>query len=186
VRLRFLRSPVEILGDDDGRVRGLRTSVNRIEGGRAVPTGEEEVIECGLVLRAVGYTGAPVAGVPFDASSGLIPNADGRVIDDDGAPLRGEYAVGWIKRGPTGVIGTNKKCAAGTVAHVVADADAGRLGDADDTDPEAWLRERVPDLVTWAGWTAIDAYESDAGAPSGRPRVKLVRMDELLRIASER
>jgi ferredoxin--NADP+ reductase len=183
VHLRFLRSPVEILGDDEGRVRGLRVSVNRIEDGRAVPTGEEEVIECGLVLRAVGYTGAPVPGVPFDPRSGLIPNDDGRVVDDGGVPLTGEYAVGWIKRGPTGVIGTNKKCASGTVAHVVADADADRLGDADDADPEAWLRERVPDLVTWAGWTAIDAYESEAGAPGGRPRVKLVRRDEMARVA---
>ncbi len=183
VVLRFLRSPVEILGDDHGRVRGLRVSVNRIENGRAVPTGEEEVIECGLVLRAVGYTGAPVPGVPFDPQRGLIPNDDGRVVDDAGVPLTGEYAVGWIKRGPTGVIGTNKKCAAGTVAHVVADADADRLAKADDADPEAWLRERVPDLVTWEGWTAIDAYEASAGAPAGRPRVKLVRMDELTRVA---
>jgi ferredoxin--NADP+ reductase len=186
VHLRFLRSPIEILGDDDGRVRGVRVSVNRIEDGRAVPTGEEEEIECGLVLRAVGYTGAPVAGVPFDAASGLIPNADGRVVDDDGTPLRGEYAVGWIKRGPTGVIGTNKKCAAGTVANVVADADADRLGEGGDADPAPWLRERVPELVSWEGWTAIDAYESGAGAPAGRPRVKLVRMDELTRVARGR
>jgi ferredoxin--NADP+ reductase len=185
VHLRFLRSPVEILGDDQGRVRALRVSVNRIEDGRAVPTGEEEVIECGLVLRAVGYTGAPVPGVPFDERRGLIPNDDGRVVGDDGAPLPGEYAVGWIKRGPTGVIGTNKKCAAGTVAHIVEDAEAGRLdGPGADADAiAAWLGERVPGLVTWEGWQAIDAHECEAGAPAGRPRAKLVRMDEMAEIA---
>jgi ferredoxin--NADP+ reductase len=185
VHLRFLRSPIEVLDDGRGRVGGLRLSVNRIEDGRAVPTGEEEVLECGLVLRAVGYTGAPVPGLPFDRHRGLIPNDDGRVLDEHGAPLIGEYAVGWIKRGPTGVIGTNKKCAAGTVAHIVADAEAGRLRDAgDDAEAvEAWLRDRVPGLVTWAGWAAIDAHECRAGAPDGRPRVKLVRTDQMAEVA---
>jgi ferredoxin--NADP+ reductase len=188
VHLRFLRSPVEVLGDEHGRVRAVRVAVNRIEGARAVPTGDEEIIECGLVLRAVGYTGAPVPGVPLDPASGLIPNDDGRAVGPDGAPLIGEYAVGWIKRGPTGVIGTNKKCASGTVAHVVEDAEAGRLstGSADPGEVEAWLRERVPGLVTWDGWTAIDEHEARAGEPGGRPRVKLVRTDEMVRIASLR
>jgi ferredoxin--NADP+ reductase len=181
VHLRFLRSPVEILDDGAGRVAGVRVSVNRIEDGRAVPTGKEEVIDCGLVFRAVGYTGAPVPGVRYER--GLIPNDEGRVLDDDGAPVPGEYAVGWIKRGPSGVIGTNKKCASGTVASVVADAEAGRLNEPAGADPEAWLRERVPDLVTWDGWAAIDEHETRAGEPGGRPRVKLVRLEEMTEVA---
>ena len=115
---------------------GIRVVRNRIEAGRAVPTGEEEVIGCGLVFRSIGYTGRPVGDVPFDPARGLIRNDGGRVCDEEGVPHRGEYAVGWIKRGPSGVIGTNKKDAADTVAKIVADAEAGVLDaprpDADD------------------------------------------------------
>jgi ferredoxin/flavodoxin---NADP+ reductase len=93
--------------------------------------------------------------------------------------------VGWIKRGPTGVIGTNKKDAADTVARILEDAESGALGDPDPglSDPDAvaaWLTERVPHHVTWEGWQMIDAYESSLGQPMGRPRVKLVRLAELL------
>ena len=182
LELRFLRSPVKILGDEQGRVRAVRIAHNRIEQGRAVPTGDEEVLECGLVLRAVGYGGEPVPGVPFDPRTGRIPNDNGRVLGEDGRPLRGEYAVGWIKRGPSGVIGTNKKCAAETVAHIVEDADL--LPDPPgDEDIEAWLRRRAPDHVTWEGWKAIDDRERAAGEPQGRPRVKLVRIAEMLEAA---
>ena len=184
--LRFLRSPLEVLGDDRGRVRGLRVSVNRLEGGRAVPTGEEEVIECGLVLRAVGYRGEPIPGVPFDERAGLIPNESGRVIGAGGTPAPGEYVVGWIKRGPSGVIGTNKKDAADTVARVVEDAQAGRLNaprEADAARTAAWLHQRVPHLVTWEGWRAIDEHEARSGEPAGRPRIKLVRVEDMRRVA---
>jgi ferredoxin--NADP+ reductase len=190
LELRFLRSPLEILGEgSDGPVTGVRVGINRLvqsADGRvsAEPTGEEEVIECGLVLRSIGYRGVPLAGIPFEARRGLIRNVDGRVVDDAGT-CRGEYAVGWIKRGPSGVIGTNKKDAADTVARIVEDSEAGALGEPspEDADAEAiagWLRERVPDLVTWADWEAIDAHESALGQPSGRPRVKLVRLAELI------
>src|SRR3954463_3009144 len=161
IELRFLRSPVEVLGEDDtGCVSALRVMRNRIEPDesgrlRAVPTGEEEVIECGLVLRSIGYRGNPLPGVPFDERRGLIRNEGGRVLSGDGEPLPGEYAVGWIKRGPSGVIGTNKKDAADTVARVAEDAEAGRLNEAASPDPEeceSWLRDSVPTLVTWEGW----------------------------------
>jgi ferredoxin--NADP+ reductase len=184
--LRFLSSPVEILGDDTGRVTGVRIVRNRIEAGdaghlEAVSTGDEEVIECGLVVRSIGYRGDPLPGIPFDERRGLIRNTDGRVVGEDGVHRRGEYTAGWIKRGPSGVIGTNKKCAADTVGRIIEDRDAGALpaadGDADDT--ERWLRERVERLVTWEGWLAIDAQETAAGEPFGRPRVKLVRTDDL-------
>jgi ferredoxin--NADP+ reductase len=193
LELRFLRSPLEILGEgEDGPVTGVRVGINRLVTGddgrvRAEATGEEEVIECGLVLRSIGYRGVPLAGIPFEERRGLIRNDGGRVIDDDG-PCRGEYAVGWIKRGPSGVIGTNKKDSADTVAKMVADAEAGALGHPDPAlaDPEAiteWLTERQPEVVSWEGWEAIDAHESSLGVPSGRPRVKLVRLGELIEAA---
>ncbi len=190
LELRFLRSPLEILGEgDDGPVTGVRVGINRLVAAddgrvRAEPTGETEDIACGLVLRSIGYRGTPLAGIPFDERRGLIRNAEGRVVNDEGV-CRGEYVVGWIKRGPTGVIGTNKKDAADTVARILEDADSGALSA---PDPElsdaaaiaAWLTERVPGHVTWAGWEMIDAYESSLGESMGRPRVKLVRLAELL------
>ena len=181
VELRFLRSPVEILGEgDDGPVTGIRVALNRLEQGRAVATGEEEVIECGLVLRSIGYRGRPLADVPFDERRGLIRNEGGRVCAQDGELCPGEYVVGWIKRGPSGVIGTNKKDAADTVAKIVQDAEDGRLAEPAGEDPAAWLAERAPDAVTWEGWQTIDEAERRAGEPQGRPRVKLVRLADLV------
>jgi len=190
LELRFLRSPVEILGEgEDGPVTGVRLAINRLVAGdngrvRAEPTGETEDVECGLVLRSIGYRGTPLAGIPFDDRRGLIRNEDGRVVSEEGV-CRGEYVVGWIKRGPTGVIGTNKKDAADTVARILQDAESGALSQPDPALAEteavaAWLTERVPDHVTWSGWEMIDAYESSLGEPMGRPRVKLVRLAELL------
>jgi ferredoxin--NADP+ reductase len=187
--LRFLRSPVEILGEgDDGPVTGVRVVRNEIQptdggGLRAVATGDEEIIEAGLVLRSIGYRGKPVDDVPFDARRGLIRNTGGRVCAESGDAHRGEYVVGWIKRGPSGVIGTNKKDAADTVARIVEDRDAGTLNTPSITDPEAiaaFYAQRAPDSVTWAGWEAIDAHEKSSGEPHGRPRVKLVRLADLI------
>jgi ferredoxin--NADP+ reductase len=189
IELRFLRSPVEIIGDDgEAPVTGIRVVKNRInEELRAVPTGEEEVIECGLVLRSIGYRGRPLPDVPFDERRGLIRNEGGRVTDEEGQPIPGEYAVGWIKRGPSGVIGTNKKDASDTVARLLEDAEAGKLNEPADPDREAivaWLRSQVPGLVTWEGWRAIDVHETTAGEPQGRPRIKLVSVAEMQKIAS--
>jgi ferredoxin--NADP+ reductase len=188
IELRFGRSPIEILGaGEDGRVTGVRVSVNRVEAGRAVPTGDEEIIPCGLVIRAVGYRGRRLPGVPFDERRGLIRNDGGRVCEEGGSPCTGEYAVGWIKRGPSGVIGTNKKCAAETVAGLLEDLGRGRLDEPSAPDGEAieaWLHGRVPGLVTWRGWQAIDAHERALGAPQGRPRVKLVRIAEMQGLAA--
>jgi ferredoxin--NADP+ reductase len=192
IELRFLRSPLEVLGDgEDAAVSGLRVARNRIEPDahgnlRAVASGEEEAIDCGLVLRSIGYRGKPLPGVPFDERRGLIRNDGGRVTDDDDRPLPGEYAVGWIKRGPSGVIGTNKKDATDTIGKLIEDADAGRLNEpvaADRDGTEAWLHGRVAGLVTWGGWQAIDRHETAAGEPHGRPRVKFVRVPEMLEVA---
>ena len=178
----------------DGAGRGLRVVRNRIERDdgclRAVATGEEEVIDCGLVLRSIGYRGRPLPGVPVRRrGAALIRNDGGRVTGEDGDPLPGEYVVGWIKRGPSGVIGTNKKDAADTVARIIEDREAGPAQRAADRGPaaiEAWLRERVPGLVTWDGWQAIDAHETGLGEPHGRPRVKLVRVPEMISVAERR
>jgi ferredoxin--NADP+ reductase len=191
IELRFLRSPAEVIGEGDGPVIGLRVVRNRIEPEaagslRAVSAGEEELLECGLVLRSIGYRGRPLPGVPFDERRGLICNEGGRVSDVDGAPLRGEYAVGWIKRGPTGVIGTNKKDAADTVARIGEDIEAGRLNEPELANAEStamWLRERIPGLVSWSGWTLIDAHERGLGESQGLPRVKLVCVPDMLAIA---
>ena len=122
----------------------------------------------------------------------MIPNAGGRVIDlQTGEPVPGEYVVGWIKRGPSGVIGTNKKDAQETVDAMLADLLAGEVAATPHTprapDPaavESMLRERQPELVTYAGWSEIDKHERALGEPAGRPRVKLTRIDEMLRVAA--
>nr|WP_296773458.1 FAD-dependent oxidoreductase [Rhodococcus sp. (in: high G+C Gram-positive bacteria)] len=193
IELRFLTSPVELVGAQDGSsVTGVRVARNRIETDEngnlvAIATGEEEIIDCSLVLRSIGYRGRPLPGVPFDERRGLISNVDGRVSDGEGGHLAGEYVVGWIKRGPSGVLGTNKKDAADTVGRLLEDAAADRLNEpssvATGDDIEAWLRVRNPGIVTWDGWKAIDAHEKAAGVPGERPRVKVVDVAEMVLIA---
>jgi ferredoxin--NADP+ reductase len=144
------------------------------------------------VLRSIGYRGTPLPDVPFDERRGLIRNDGGRVTDEDGQPVPGEYVVGWIKRGPSGVIGTNKRDAQETVDAMLADLASSNGSGAFRHQPqepdgeavEALLRERQPDLVTYAGWEAIDRHERALGEPAGRPRVKLTEIDELLRVAA--
>lgn len=189
LRLRFCVSPVAILGRE--RVEAVEVVRNALVAGedgriRAVPTEEREVIPCGLVLRSVGYHGVPLPGVPFDAERGVIPNRGGRVLDERGEPIPGVYCAGWIKRGPTGVIGTNKKDATETVELLLEDARAGRLRRSEGAtaeDVDRLLAERGVTVVTYAGWEAIDAVERARGEPQGRPRVKLVTWDELLEVA---
>jgi ferredoxin--NADP+ reductase len=187
ITLRFLRSPIEIQGD--GKVERIVVGKNELQRGedgriRAVDTGERETIECGMVLRSIGYKGIPIEGVPFDDGRGLIHNDGGSVHDGNGEQVPGLYAVGWIKRGPSGVIGTNKKDAQETVDRLFEDLEAGRVPEAelaaDRGSIEALLNERQPDHVTFEGWRAIDAAEVEAGKPHGRPRVKFCRTDEML------
>jgi ferredoxin--NADP+ reductase len=175
IRLRFLRSPVAILGE--GEVEAIELVRNELVGGRAVATEERETLECGVVFRSVGYHGVPLPGVPFDESTGTIPNEGGRVEP-------GTYVAGWIKRGPSGVIGTNKKDAMETVELLLADAAAGRLPRAEDTrDLAEVLAERGGEPVLYAGWEEIDRVEKAAGAPHGRPRTKLCSWEDLLATA---
>ncbi len=182
--LRFFRSPVEILGED--RVEGIRLVRNELdESERAVPTDEFETLECGLVFRSVGYRGVALPEVPFDERSGTVPNDEGRVLGPDGEPLPGVYVAGWIKRGPSGVIGTNKKDATETVHHLLEDLAQGRLepNGAPASAVDELLAERGARWVEYAGWTAIDEHERGAGEKQGRPRVKLCSWDELLAAA---
>jgi ferredoxin/flavodoxin---NADP+ reductase len=182
--LRFLVSPVEILGTD--RVEGIRIAHNELVEGddgriRARATDITEELDCGLVFRSIGYRGTRLPGVPFDEERCVIPNENGRVEG-----RTGEYTVGWIKRGPTGIIGTNKRDAQETVDALLEDLDAGHLpqpADPDRDSLEALLLERQPDVVSYAGWQAIDEAERTTGEPQGRPRVKLCSFDELLEAA---
>src|SRR3954447_5291395 len=187
--LRFCVSPMQILGE--GRVEAIEVVRNELvadENGsiRAVPTEEIQVIPCGLLLRSVGYRGVGLAGVPFHEGRGVIPNDGGRVLGVDGDPVRGVYTAGWIKRGPSGVIGTNKKDAAETVELLLEDARAGRLSHDDDAPSlESLLMERDVQFVEYAAWEAIDRHERALGEPHSRPRVKLTSWDELLERARE-
>jgi ferredoxin--NADP+ reductase len=192
--LRFLLSPTALVAGPDGRLGAVELTVNELVEGedgslRARANGEMETIEAGLAFRAVGYRGVPLPSVPFDERAGVIPNEGGRVSDlQSGDSLPGEYVVGWIKRGPSGVIGTNKKDAQETVNAILADLGDGAAHAPDDADAgsiERLLRERQPKLVTYAGWEAIDRHEQALGAPQQRPRVKLTRIEEMLRVAAD-
>jgi ferredoxin--NADP+ reductase len=190
IRMRFLASPVEILGADS-RVVGVKVERNRLvsdgRGGlRAKGTGVFETFDCGMVLRSVGYRGVPLKGVPFDEASFTITNVAGRVVHSaSGDPIDGEYVVGWAKRGPSGVIGTNKPDAVSTVAAMIEDlATLPGIPDAN-RDPakiEALLHARKPDFITYADWKKLDAHELARGAEQGRPRVKVTRVDDMLAV----
>jgi ferredoxin--NADP+ reductase len=189
--LRFAVSPVEILGAE--RVEAVKIVHNELvadANGRvtAIPTDRAETIEAGLVMRSIGYRGTPLDGVPFDERRSTIHNDSGRVIDPgSGEPVRGLYTAGWIKRGPSGVIGTNKKCAQETVTSLFEDLADGTLprSSASGDDLERLIAERQPEAVEYAGWEAIDARERSLGEPHGRPRIKLTRLEELLRASRE-
>ncbi len=193
VVFRFLVSPVELLADGEGRVRGVRVERNRLvraEDGSLRPrgTGEEEILEAVLVFRSVGYRGVPLPDVPFDERRGIIPNEAGRVVDPDSGVLLREYVSGWCKRGPTGIIGTNKKDAAETVDALVEDLEAmarevpeERSSDA----VEMLLVERGVDYVSFEDWRALDEVEVARGEPQGRPRVKVCTIPEMMEVVHE-
>jgi ferredoxin/flavodoxin---NADP+ reductase len=191
IELRFLGSPVEIRGS--GGVEAVDVRRNQIvrtdDGALRARALDEPVqtIECGLVLRSVGYRAVPLPDVPFDERHFVLPNERGRVRAADGEPLPGVYAVGWIKRGPTGILGTNKRDAEETVSCLVADLGAEALPEPQDPGRDqidALLAERNSDVVTVEGWRAIDGHELERGRGELRPRVKLASRDELLASAS--
>lgn len=191
VILRFLVSPVEILGTD--RVEGIRLVHNELyrrDDGSLRPRATEktETIPVGLVFRSIGYHGVPLPGVPFDDWTGTIPNHLGRVLDESGQQMAGEYAVGWIKRGPTGIIGTNKPDAQETTQVLLDDAGANNLlvpAKPDRAALETLLRERSIRFVTYEDWITLDRLEQERGEAIGRPRLKFSRVADMLAALDE-
>jgi ferredoxin--NADP+ reductase len=183
IHLRFLHRPVEMVGED--RLTGLVLERTRIdETGAPVGTGETETVAADLVLRSVGYRGVPFPGLPFDDRRAVVPNQGGRVVRD-GEPVPGEYVAGWIKRGPTGVIGTNKHDAQETITALLEDLPS--LPTPPETDPGAvvaLLESRGVQVVVWDGWRAIDDAEAELGRAQGRQRVKISDRATLLSTAA--
>lgn len=180
VRLRFCVSPVEILGEN-GHVSAIKIEKNKLvldEKGniKAKGTGNFEVLRVGLVLRSVGYYGVPIPGVPFDKKSGHIPNENGRVIDlETKKPLEGAYVVGWAKRGPTGLIGTNRADSVATVQSLMQDIAGKAAPESQEKTPQAalaFIKEKCPQFVSFQDWKTLDKTEIDRGAEAGKIREK--------------
>ena len=177
IRLAYKLTPHRIAGTD--RATGIEF--------RRTGTDEPVHVDAGLVLTSIGYRGKPIPGLPFDEAAGVVPNEGGRVIDPaDGSPVAGSYVAGWIKRGPTGFIGTNKSCAMQTVSRLVDDFNDGLL-----TDPvgrrgalQAFVRDRRPEVIDAAGWRAINAAELRRGEAGGRPRVKFTAVRDMMAAAA--
>jgi ferredoxin--NADP+ reductase len=187
IHLHFLHQPVEVLGEG-GHVVGLRTERTALVGdGTVRPTGEFVDTPVQAVYRAVGYFGSPIEGVPFDDVRGVVPNSEGRVLDAGHRPLPGLYATGWVKRGPVGLIGSTKSDAQQTIAHLVEDVQAGRVGGTAHG-PVAMVRALEAAGVrytTWEGWELLDAYERELGTAEDRERVKVVEREVMTAISRE-
>ncbi|MFH1725351.1 MAG: FAD-dependent oxidoreductase [Elusimicrobiota bacterium] len=187
VRLRLRVSPVEIVGED-GRVAAVRIEQNELyedERGRIHPrgTGRFETLPVGLILRSVGYHGVPVPGVPFHRKAGIIPNDGGRVLDEEGKRLPCQYVVGWAKRGPSGLVGTNRACSVATVKALLEDVRRKEAPCDPDRTPEAaekMLRSRQPELVSFQDWKVLDRLEIERGKAKGKVREKFSRVTEML------
>ena len=186
--IRFLVSPVELLGNERGEVTGIKLVRNELYETptgtlQPRPTGEEEILPVGLVFRSVGYRGVALPGVPFNDKWAVILNEKGRVIDPaTRQPVVGEYTGGWIKRGPSGVIGTNKPDAAETVACMLEDLARGAILLPSHPSAEAanaFVASRQPQCLSYADWKTLDRLETERGRASGRPRVKLTRLEEI-------
>ena len=187
--LRFLVSPVELFGDEHGRVSSMKLVHNELyatEVGTLRPqaTDKFEDLPVGLVFRSIGYRGVPLPGVPFNDSWGVILNKEGRVLDPNTQlALPGEYTAGWIKRGPTGVIGTNKPDAAETADRMIEDLAEGAILDPDETDSDAierFIHERQPDYFSYQDWLRVNELEVERGEAEGRPRVKFTLVDKMI------
>lgn len=187
--LRFLVSPTELIDDGNGHVKQMKLVQNELyatDAGSLRPraTDRTETLDVGLVFRSIGYRGVPLPGVPFHESWGVIPNDGGRVLDSTTKePVLGQYTAGWIKRGPTGVIGTNKPDAAETVENMLTDAREGRTLSPTHATAEAvtqLLDDRHVRPVSFADWKRLDELELARGKEEGRPRVKFTRIEDML------
>lgn len=187
---RFLVAPQQLRGRggqvDTVVLQHMRLEPDHAGTPRPVPTGTTEELAVDLVFAAIGYKGVPLPGVPYEPRQGIVPNRDGRVLDRDGGnELPGQYAVGWCKRGPTGLIGTNSLDAKATVAAMLADRAAGRLLTATHHDIAARLAQRGIEVVTWADWQRLDRYERAAGEARGKLRQKVIERDAALRLVQQ-
>ncbi len=189
--LRFLVSPTDLIGDENGEIVSMNMVHNELyetDTGTLRPraTEQTESLDVGLVFRSIGYRGVPLAGIPFHQRWGVILNDTGRILDAESQqPLVGQYTAGWIKRGPSGVIGTNKPDAAETVELMLDDLVAGALlspAHPEAAAIEALVREREPDLVSYDDWLQIDEVERQRGEEQGRPRVKFTSVEEMLAV----
>ena len=194
LHIRFLVSPVEIIGDEDGKVRAIKLVKNELyktdDGSlRPRPTEEFEEIPVGLVFRSIGYHGVPLPGVPFHEDWGVISNDKGRITNPEtGEHIPGLYTTGWIKRGPTGVIGTNKKDSGETVDCICEDIEIRSINIPEDPDSNSitkLLNERKPDYVTYEDWLKINEIEIERGKALGKPRHKFTTVDEILEAVKE-
>ncbi len=192
--IRFLVSPVEIFGNEAGEVVGMKLVKNELyktESGTLRPraTDKFEEMPIDLVFRSVGYRGVPVPGVPFNDRWGVIMNQEGRVIEaESGVQVIGEYTAGWIKRGPSGVIGTNKADAVETVVHMLEDLQAGKIlhpAHPETDAAEAFIAKKQPRFVTYDDWLKIDEIEVAKGQEQGRPRVKFTRVEDMLEVVGK-
>ncbi len=189
--IRFLVSPVEIIGDENGNVKKLRIVKNELyrnEKGDLRPraTDKYEELDVGLVFRSIGYSGIPLPELPFNEEKGVIPNIKGRITEDSSDSfLTGLYATGWIKRGPTGVIGTNKADSGETVDCMLEDIESGNFNKTEscsDKQIEDFIREKNPNFITYKEWLKLDEIEKERGKELGRPRVKFSKVSEILEV----
>ncbi len=185
VRLQFLASPRAVLAEG-GRMRAVSVEENQIvkaDNGElaAKGSGRTHEIEAGLLLRAIGFFGSAIAGLPFDEQRGIIPNVGGRVLGADGQPMAGMYVVGWIKRGPRGLIGSNKVCANETAKHMIEDAvRRGSRERAEASDIDALLSSRGIRSVSFPEWRVLDEMERAAGRQLGKVRDKFTSVQAML------
>ncbi|NTU65017.1 MAG: NADP oxidoreductase, partial [Chloroflexi bacterium] len=186
--LRFLVSPVELFGDVDGHVTKMKLVHNTLVASEtgslsAKATDQFEEIDTGLVFRSVGYRGVPLPDVPFHDRWGVILNERGRVIDPESKqPIVGLYTSGWIKRGPSGVVGTNKPDSVESVTCMLEDFSTGSIlqpANADAASAEKFIGARKPDFFSYADWKCLDALEQEKGKACGRPRVKFTNIEEM-------
>lgn len=189
--IRFLVSPVEIIGDENGNVKKLKIVKNELyrnEKGDLRPRATDvyEELDVGLVFRSIGYSGIPLPGLPFDDKRGVIPNIKGRITEEESdMVLTGLYATGWIKRGPTGVIGTNKSDSGETVECMLEDINSGKLINTErytDEEIKDFIREKNPRFITYREWLKLDELEKQRGREQGRPRVKFTNISEILEV----
>jgi ferredoxin--NADP+ reductase len=191
--MHFLTSPTEIIGTDKVEaIKVVRNELYLTERGDIRPraTEEYETIPVQLVFRSVGYRGVALPDVPFYEKWGTIPNNDGRIVKEFGSDEQviGDYVVGWIKRGPSGIIGTNKPDSVATTKLLLEDMESGKLWNPETPDADAvkaLVKERKPDYVTYADWQIIDKLEVECGQAAGRPRLKFTEVDAMLQALAE-